>query len=176
MLRLLPRLLLRFLCVALVTCGAARADELSEVQRLHAAGQTATALQAADKYLTAKPKDAQMRFVRGVMLAEMRRSAEATQVFEKLIEDYPELPEPYNNLAALQAAAGDYDRARALLDQALRANPGFAAAYENLGDVLSMLALRAYAKALELEPANATVPLKLTLVRQIVNPASRRGP
>lgn len=169
--------LLRFwlLCL-LLAAGVARADELAEVQRLHAIGQTAEALQRADKHLASHPKDAGMRFLTGVMLAELQRPAEATAVFERLIADYPELPEPYNNLAALKAAVGDYDGAKAALDQALRANPSMATAHENLGDVQVMLAMRAYARALQLDPVSTTLPAKLAMVRQLLRPLARPTP
>jgi Flp pilus assembly protein TadD len=169
--------LLRFwlLCL-LLAASVARADELAEVQRLHAIGQTAEALQRADKHLASHPKDAGMRFLTGVMLAELQRPAEATTVFERLIADYPELPEPYNNLAALKAAAGDYDGAKAALDQALRANPSMATAHENLGDVQVMLAMRAYARALQLDPVSTTLPAKLAMVRQLLRPLARPTP
>ncbi len=160
--------LLRLALAGMLAVGVAHADELAEVQRLQAAGQTGPALARAEQFLAAKPKDAPMRFLRGVLLTESRREAEASEVFQRLIEDYPELPEPYNNLAALYAAAGDYDRAKAALDQAVRANPSFAAAHENLGDVLAMMALRAYQRAQQLEPANAALPGKLKLVRQLL--------
>lgn len=163
------------LCL-LLAVGAARADELAEVQRLHAIGQTVEALQRAEKHLAANPKDAGMRFLTGVLLAELRRPAEAGAVFERMIADYPELPEPYNNLAALKAAAGDYDGAKAALDQALRANPSMATAHENLGDVQVMLALRAYARALQLDPASATLPAKLAMVKQLLRPLARPTP
>jgi tetratricopeptide (TPR) repeat protein len=163
--------LLRLALAGALIGGVAHADELADV-RLQSAGQTAQALARADQYLADKPKDAPMRFLRGVLLAESKRSTEAAEVFQRLIEDYPELPEPYNNLAALHAAAGDYDRAKSALDQALRAHPGFAAAHENLGDVLAMLALRSYARAAQLEPANPALPAKLKLVRQLVGPAA----
>lgn len=146
------------------------ADEVAEVQRLQAAGQTVAALQRVERALAAKPKDAQMRFLHGVLLAESRRSAEAVEVFQRLTQDYPELAEPYNNLAALHAAAGDYERAKAALEQSLRANPGFATAHENLGDVLAMLASRSYARALQLDPQSASVPIKLATVRQLLAP------
>jgi tetratricopeptide (TPR) repeat protein len=164
--------LLRLALAGALIGGVAHADELADVRRLQSAGQTAQALARADQYLADKPKDAPMRFLRGVLLAESKRSTEAAEVFQRLIEDYPELPEPYNNLAALHAAAGDYDRAKSALDQALRAHPGFAAAHENLGDVLAMLALRSYARAAQLEPANPALPAKLKLVRQLVGPAA----
>jgi Tfp pilus assembly protein PilF len=127
-------------------------------------------------YLVAKPKDAPMRFAVGVMLAETRRAAEATTVFERLVEDYPELPEPYNNLATLKASAGDFEGAKASLDQALRANPSLAMAHENMGDVQVMLAMRSYARALQLEPNNGTVPAKLALVRQLLQAPARPAP
>jgi tetratricopeptide (TPR) repeat protein len=172
-----PRFWLICLALAgLMGCGVARADELAEVQRLHAAGQTDQALQRAEKYLAGKPKDAQMRFAVGVMLVETHRSAEAMTMFERLIEDYPELPEPYNNLATLKAAAGDYEGAKASLDQALRANPSLALAQENMGDVQVMLAMRSYGRVLQLEPNNNSVPAKLALLRQLIKVPAGAAP
>lgn len=172
-----PRFWLICLVLAgLMGCGVARADELAEVQRLHAAGQTDQAMQRAEKYLAAKPKDAQMRFAVGVMLAETHRSVEAASAFERLVEDYPELPEPYNNLATLKAAAGDYEGAKASLDQALRANPNLALAHENMGDVQLMLAMRAYGRVLQIEPSNNSVPAKLALLRQLLKVPARATP
>lgn len=162
-----PLLLWMFVFVA----GPALAlDEVDEVKRLHAAGQTAQALQRADAHLASHPKDAPMRFVKGVLLADSARPAEAMQVYEALIEDLPELAEPYNNLAALQAAAGDYDKARQALEQAVRAQPAFAVAHQNLGDVLATLAARSYARALQLEPSSPALVAKLALVRQLAQP------
>lgn len=159
-------------CTALLagSCvgSAACADELSDVQRLHYAGQTTAAMQLADQTLNTRPKDPQMRFMKGVMLADTQRSAEARAVFEKLIDDYPDLAEPYNNLAGLYAHAGDYARARATLEQALRANPGYATAQENLGDVYVALAGQAFARAIQLDPANTSAAPKLALARQLV--------
>jgi tetratricopeptide (TPR) repeat protein len=152
---------------------AVRADDAGEVNRLHRAGQTTAALQMLERILASKPKDPQTRFLKGVVLADSRRDAEAVEVFQKLSEDYPELAEPYNNVAALHAAAGSYDKARAALEQALRANPGYATAHENLGDVHAMLASQSYANALRLEPGNPTVAPKLALVREMFSPRLR---
>jgi Flp pilus assembly protein TadD len=145
----------------------AAAEETEEVARLHRAGNSTQALQLAEQVLAARPKDAQMRFLKGVVLAESQRGADAMQVFESLTEDFPELAEPYNNLATLHAARGDYERARIALEQALRSNPGYATAYENLGDVHAMLASRAYARALSLDPGNHRLPSKLVLARDL---------
>ena len=151
---------------------AALAEELSEVTRLHHAGQSQAALERADKYLATKPKDAQMRFLKAVVLADTGRRSEAVTLLQQLVQDYPELPEPHNNLAALYAATGDYGKARAELEESLRLNPNYAAAHENLGDVFVMLAGQSYARALKLEPSNTSVPRKLALVRRIVMPGN----
>jgi len=103
-----------------------------------------------------------------VIQTESGKPNEAISTFVKLTEEYPELPEPYNNLAALHASAGDFDKARLSLEQALRANPLFALAHQNLGDVHAALAERAYARALQLDPANAGLPPRLALVRQLL--------
>ncbi|HEX2541017.1 MAG TPA: tetratricopeptide repeat protein [Caldimonas sp.] len=155
---------------------AALAEELSEVTRLHRAGQSAAALERADRYLATAPRDAQMRFLKSVLLADTGRSSEALALLTQLVQDYPELAEPHNNLAALHAAAGDYAKARAALEEAIRLNPGYAPAHENLGDVHVMLATQAYARALRLEPASPSLPRKLALARQLPAPAPARQP
>ena len=164
--RLLARLLLPLLlCAAL----AGHADELSDVHRLYDAGQTSEALRQADQFLATHPKDAPMRFMKGVMLADHQRPEEAIKVFEGLTQDHPDLAEPYNNLAALYAARGEYGLARTALDRALRANPGYATAHENLGDVYAALAAQSYARALQLEPNSTSLPPKLALARTLLD-------
>ncbi len=150
---------------------AATPDDLAEVNRLHHAGQTAAALQRADQALAANARDPQMRFLKAVVLADAGRGAEAIDVLDKLTQDYPDLAEPYNNLAVLHAAAGNYVKARAALDQALRLNPGYATAHENLGDIYAALAAESYATALRLDPGRAGIPAKLALARQLAVPA-----
>lgn len=154
----------------------ARADELGDVQRLYYAGKPDAAMQRADRYLAGNPGDAQMRFMKGVMLADAKRDMEATTIFQKLTEDHPDLAEPYNNLAALYAAGGDYAKARATLEQALRMNPNYATAHENLGDVYAALAVQSYNRALKLEPTSVTVPPKLALVRNLYKPLNAALP
>jgi len=150
-----------------IPARAATAEELSEVSRLHRAGQSAAALDRAERVLSAQPKDAQMRFLKSVVLVDLGRSAEAQAILQLLVQDYPELAEPHNNLAAIYAAAGDYGKSRAELEETIRLNPGYAPAHENLGDVHALLAAQSYARALRLEPASATLPRKLALVRQL---------
>ena len=152
---------------------AARADDYADVNRLVQARQYAEALAKADQYLTAKPRDPQMRVLKGVMLAESGKRAAAIEAYIQLTQEYPELPEPYNNLAVLYAQQNEYDKARDALEGAVRANPNYATAHENLGDVYARLASQSYAKAQQIDPANTTAAPKLALVRQLLAPAKR---
>jgi tetratricopeptide (TPR) repeat protein len=145
--------------------------ELQQVQQLLAAGRAPQALARVDAQLAKNPRDAQMRFVRGVILTEMKRPAEARDAFERLTEDYPELPEPYNNLAVLYASEGRLDSARAALEKALAAAPNYGTAYENLGDVYLQMAADAYQRASKLDPANRQASAKLTLSRELITKA-----
>lgn len=153
---------------------AALADEYTEVNRLVQAKQYEQAMSRADQYLTAKPRDPQMRFLKGVILAESGRRAAAIEAYTLLTQEYPELPEPYNNLAVLYAQQNEYEKARDALEGAVRANPQYATAHENLGDVYAKLAGRSYAKAQQIDPANASVPPKLALVRRLLSPPAKR--
>ena len=158
---------------AACTILAAHADEYGDVNQLVRAGKLGDALVMADAYLSSKPADPQMRFLKGVIQRGLGKSAEAITTFTKLTEDYPELPEPYNNLAVLYAAQNQYDKARNALELAIRTNPSYATAHENLGDVYARLASQAYNKALQLDGANAVVPPKLALIREIFKPGSK---
>lgn len=169
-----PLLLSSSLALLLAFHVAASADDIDDVRRLQASGLIEQAMKQVDSLLARKPKDPQLRFLSGVLMAERKRSAEALAVFERLSEDFPELAEPYNNAAALHAALGDYDRAKVALEHAVRANPNFATAHENLGDVHVMLARQSYSRALQLEPRNAALGGKLALALQLAGVPSAR--
>lgn len=153
--------------VAAIFATQVQASEISDINKLMRAGQYAEALTKTDAILTKHPRDAQLRFTKGLILAEQNRSAEAIAIFTKLTEDFPDLPEPYNNLAVLYAANGQYDKARAALDMAMRTNPTYATALDNLGDVYAKLASQAYDKALQIDPAANVPQPKLTLLRSL---------
>jgi len=174
-LRLPKTLRLLALAAALVASAAVHADEYDDVNQLLRSGRHADALAKADQYLAGKPRDPQMRFLKGVVQTEAGRPAEAIATFTKLTEDYPELPEPYNNLAVLHAGQGQFDKARAALEMAIRTNPSYATAHENLGDVYAKLASQAYSKALQLDANNTAVQPKLALIRELFSPQGGRS-
>jgi tetratricopeptide (TPR) repeat protein len=153
----------------------AYADEYSDVSQLVRAGKLPEALTKADQYLGAKPRDPQMRFLKGVIQRDSGKTTDAIATFTRLTEDFPELPEPYNNLAVLYAGQSQFDKARTALEMAIRTNPSYATAHENLGDVYAKLASQAYNKALQLDAANAGVPPKLALIRELFNPSGTKN-
>ena len=146
----------------------AAADPMTDASVMIRAGQFNEALSKVDAALVQSPRDKQMRFLKGVILTELNKPNEAITVCTKLTEDFPELPEPYNNLAVLFAANGQYDKARAALEMAIRTNPTYATAHENLGDIYAKLASKAYDKALQLDSSNTTAKSKLTMIRTLV--------
>ena len=149
---------------------AAPADDLKDAQKLYTQGKLAPALEKVDAFLKASPRDPQGRFLKGLVLTEQKRTGEAIQVFTGLTEDFPELPEPYNNLAVLYASQGNYDKAKSALELAIHTHPSYATAHENLGDIYAQLASRAYDRALQLDKTNTTAQTKLALVKELFNP------
>jgi len=151
------------------------ADTLQDISKQIKQGHHAQALEQVDKYLAAKPRDAQGRFLKGIVLTEMNKPSEAIAVFSRLTEDYPELPEPYNNLAVIYAQQKQYDKAKQALEMAIRTHPSYATAHENLGDIYARLASQAYDKALQIDSSNSSAQNKLALIRDLMSTASRPG-
>jgi len=145
--------------------SASQADVYSDVSQLVRAGKLAEAQALADRHLAAKPRDPQMRFIKGGIQRDSGRLEDALATFTQLTEDFPELPEPYNNLAVIHASLGQNDKARAALEMAIRANPSYATAHENLGDIYAKLACQAYNKALQIDGNNTAVKAKLAVIR-----------
>ncbi|HEX8961520.1 MAG TPA: tetratricopeptide repeat protein [Rhodocyclaceae bacterium] len=171
-----PRTLGFAVCAAAVlSLPAYAADPLQDVSKLMKQGQQAQALEQVDKYLSGKPKDAQGRFLKGVILTEMNKLPEATAVFQKLTEDYPELPEPYNNLAVIYAQQKQYEKAKQALEMAIRTHPSYATAHENLGDIYARLATQAYDKALQIDSSNASAQIKLATIKELMSVNGRPG-
>ena len=169
----LTRQLLRSAIVSVICISgvayAGPAEDTKDATKLYQQGKLDQALSKVNGALTQQPKDAQGRFLKGLILTEQKKGADAIQVFTSLTEDYPELPEPYNNLAVLYANQGNYDKAKAALELAIHTHPSYATAYENLGDIYAQLARRSYDKALQLDKGNLTAQGKLSMVKDIFN-------
>ena len=150
---------------------AAAADDIQDANKLFKQGLYSEAMDKVNAILASKPGstlDAQARFLKGLILTEQGKDDDAINIFSGLTEDYPDLPEPYNNLAVLYAGQGKYDKAKSALEMAIRTHPGYATAHENLGDIYTKMASLEYQRAQELDPNNTNLQTKLTLIKQLL--------
>lgn len=154
--------------VALAFAQGARADSYLDITNLLQASKPSAALTTADERLASNPRDPQLRFLRAVAQADLGKTDEAIAGLLEITQEYPELAEPYNNLAVLYATQNQLNKARAALEAALRANPAYATAHENLGDIYARLAAQSYEQALQLDnQRSAALTPKLALIRQL---------
>lgn len=150
------------------------ADELQEISQLVNSGQFDVALSKLDVYLAQHPKDLQAEFLKGVTLTSLNRQGDAIAAYKKVIEQSPDLPEPYNNLAVIYAQQGQYDKARQVLQLAINSHPSYATSQSNLSEVYSQLAVEAYDKALtpntekNTEQDKTKVRSKLVLIKSLL--------
>ena len=162
-----------WLVILLSASHVAYADDIEDANRLFKEGQHSHALEKVNGYLVSKPKDAQGRFLKGLILTEQGRTTDAIKIFSDLTEDYPELPEPYNNLAVLYASQGQYENAKLALEMAIRTHPSYATAHENLGDIYAKMASQAYDRALQLDRNSTSTQIKLAMINDLFSDGAR---
>jgi len=168
--RIVPIALLLVWLPAVASVAQAATPNVQDANQAFRQGNNAAALDKVNAFLVANPKDAQGRFLKGLILTELNRHNEAIKVFSDLTDDYPELPEPYNNLAVLYAAQAQYERAKNSLEMAIRTHPSYATAHENLGDIYAKMASQSYDKALQLDKSNTSALTKLAMIRDLFSP------
>ncbi|MBI5007508.1 MAG: tetratricopeptide repeat protein [Nitrosomonadales bacterium] len=161
------------LCAFMSISLPALADDIQDANKLFKQGLHAQAMEKVNLVLASKPKDAQARFLKGLIQTEQGNTNEAIATFTGLTEDYPELPEPYNNLAVIYAGQGQYEKAKTALEMAIRTHPTYATAHENLGDIYAKMASQAYDRALQLEKSNTGTQTKLALIRELFGDAPK---
>jgi Flp pilus assembly protein TadD len=161
---------------AFAQVSTATADDTPAIDLAISQKQWPSALAQLDARLKTNPRDVQAKFKRATVLARLNRDDEAIAAFTELTQAYPELPEPYNNLAALYAKKGRYDEARVALETATKANPSYALAYENLGDLYLRLASESYKRAQSLGSRSPLTAQRVGDIQKIVSPPPRRRP
>ncbi|VXC22220.1 conserved exported hypothetical protein [Burkholderia sp. 8Y] len=159
---------------ALAQVSAATADATPQIDASIANKDWNAALTQLDARLASHPRDVQAKFKRATVLARLNRDDEAISAFTELTQAYPELPEPYNNLAALYAKKGRYEDARVALETAVKANPGYALAYDNLGDLYLRLASESYKRAQSLGSTSPLSRQRVTAIQNIITPPPRK--
>ncbi|MBF0447464.1 MAG: tetratricopeptide repeat protein [Magnetococcales bacterium] len=144
-----------------------QAGLMDDVYQLTDSKQYEAALDKLNAFLKTNPKDAQARFLKGLVLTERGERDDAIVIFQDLSKDFPDLPEPYNNLAVLYAEKGKYELARTALQKAIKTHPSYATAHENLGDIYAKMASKSYRTALTMNDANQGIKTKLTHINKV---------
>ena len=179
------RTLFALFAAAAIAASAGPAAAASEMQELAATLQNsqfstrvesllkqnrpAQAVELAEIGIERNPRNAQLQFLKSVGLEALGRTEEAEKTLKSLISAYPEIPEPYNNLAVLEAGAGNLEEAVRLLQNALRISPDFAHARKNLGDVHLALALESYEAAAPQLKENNVLQSRLKTLRRLLD-------
>lgn len=167
---------LLFSLILLLSGTVAQASDLETAQKQWLAGQRPQAIATIEKALSKTPDELKLRFALGVMRMELGEQPAAIAIFTALTQDFPDLADPYNNLAVIHASQGELDQARSELEQALRLQPDHAQAQENLGDVMLRLALRAYQRAqTALAAPSESLALKLKRTHDLLQALTPRA-
>ncbi|QWE09409.1 tetratricopeptide repeat protein [Polynucleobacter ibericus] len=119
----------------------------SDVEKLIKARKYQDAVTQINVDLKKTPRNVQLRFVKARLQIEMRQFDQAKKTLIEITQQFPELPEPYNNLAAIAANQGQWIEARDYLELALKLRPSYAIASANLGEIYVRLGAQAYEDA-----------------------------
>jgi tetratricopeptide (TPR) repeat protein len=119
----------------------------TDVERLIKARQYKDAVTLINSKIKENPRNVQIRFVKARLEIEMRQFGEAKKSLIEITQQFPELPEPYNNLAAIAANQGNWIEARDYLELALKLRPTYVIASANLGEIYIRLGAQAYENA-----------------------------
>jgi tetratricopeptide (TPR) repeat protein len=104
---------------------------------------------------------------------ELRDFESARNTWIEITQQFPELPEPYNNLAALAANQGKWIEARDYLELALKLRPDYVTAQGNLADIYLRLSDRYYSSASKLQPNQREYGLRAKAIKEILNPPAK---
>ena len=153
----------------------AATDDYAAIKQALATGQTQDALTLVKAARDKQPKDVQLMFFEGVINAQLGESRAAIGIFERMAKDYPELPEPHNNLGVLYAARGDLEKAKAAFERAIFTNPAYATAHQNVADIYAAMARKNYGQALQVGSDGKAVPPQMTLLGSLTGKTTATG-
>ena len=126
----------------------------SDVEKLIKAKKYPEAIDLIDGHLKKNPRNVQLRYIKARLFIEMRQWEPAKKTLIEITQQFPELPEPYNNLAALAANQGNWIEARDYLELALKLRPSYAIASANLGETYIRLSAESYDNAAKFAQLN----------------------
>jgi tetratricopeptide (TPR) repeat protein len=165
---MMQRFVAIILCL-LVPGTALAAASVPQMQQLITQKRFVDAASTGEQLLGQNPRHSQARFLTAYAYQMSAQTDQAIRLYQSLIKDNPQLPEPRNNLAMIYLAQGDYDRASQLLVEALNTHSSYAIAYDNLSQVYKGIASEAYRRAVSesSEPSKYTHNIELTAITDL---------
>lgn len=137
-----------------------------EIERLINSGQAEAALariesrEAQLASATTPGTDVQLMFQKARALTALKRTAQAQKIYQDMTVRFPELAEPWNNLAMIYIQNGSLDEAAFALETAVMNNPTNGNAIANLADVRLLMAIRGYREAAKMRVPGAAKRLQ----------------
>lgn len=145
----------------------------TQIEKLIKERKFTEAIKAIDATLIKSPRNVQLRFIKARVQIELRDFGSAKKTWLEITQQFPELPEPYNNLAALSAQQGRWLEARDYLELALKLRPDYVTAQGNLADVYLRLSETNYLSASKLQPNQREYGLRAKAIKEILNPVAK---
>jgi len=164
----LPTLIITILLIV-ITINSFAQNNLEEIKILLKNGKYVRAEKLISNSIEINPNNPELLFYKGIIETNIGKNDKAINTFRNLTEKFPELPEPFNNLAVLYAEKGEFKLAKEILEQAIKTNPSYLTAHINLGDIFTKMASEAYNKALEIDESNNIAITKLSMITQLFN-------
>ena len=145
------------------------ADTIQDLTLLIDQEQFAKAAQTGELLLASNPNHTRAQFLTAYAYQMNQEHAKASNHYQSLIRQHPDLPEPRNNLAMIYLARGDYDRASELLVEAINTHNSYATAYRNLISIYKGIASEAYRRALSesVEPEQYAYNIELAALSEL---------
>ena len=118
------------------------------------------AIARVDAALKKHKKDETLLLQKGFILVQLNRVDDAFNHYKKIVRKLKKNPEPGNNLAMVMRMQGKRTDAIAQLKKTIKKFPGYAKAYENLGDIYIEIAQNQYKEGLDQVPDNELLASK----------------
>jgi tetratricopeptide (TPR) repeat protein len=138
-------------CSMVVTASVSASDPYTAIIADQENGRYKQALSQISTLLDNNANDAQALLLKGNVSKLMGNTTEAASIFKQLINQYPAMPEAYNNLAVLYADKGQTALAIETLQQVFSTSDSYATAYKNLRELYNQMASSAYREALDID-------------------------
>ena len=163
--KIFSQFIVLFFSLSIIKISLAADIDVNKIKSLVSSSPSA-ALEEISRLLETNPNSHNLLFLKAVTQTKLEEKDLAIETYNLLIERFPKLPEPYNNLAVLYAEQNKLIEAKEILQKALKTNNSYSIAHINLGDIYTRMASDAYRKAFELDKS-PVANNKLQLINEL---------